>query len=113
MVRLNPHRGLAAGFMAGLDAGLRSGADLIVNTDADNQYNADDIQRLIEPILSGQADIVVGDRGVASLEAFSPLKRSLQRLGSWVIAQASGSIPPTPPAGSAPSAAKPPCARWC
>jgi glycosyltransferase involved in cell wall biosynthesis len=90
VVRLNPHRGLAAGFMAGLDASLRNGADLIVNTDADNQYNAEDIQRLIEPILSGQADIVVGDRGIASLQAFSPLKRSLQRLGSWVIAKASG-----------------------
>jgi glycosyltransferase involved in cell wall biosynthesis len=99
VVRLNPHRGLAAGFMAGLDAGLRSGADLIVNTDADNQYNARDIQRLIEPILSGQADIVVGDRGIASLEAFSPLKRSLQRLGSWVIAKASGLYTPDATSG--------------
>jgi glycosyltransferase involved in cell wall biosynthesis len=90
VVRLHPHRGLAAGFMAGLDACLRHGADVIVNTDADNQYNAGDIQRLIAPILSGQADIVVGDRGIASLEAFSPLKRLLQRLGSWVIHRASG-----------------------
>jgi glycosyltransferase involved in cell wall biosynthesis len=90
VVRLNPHRGLAAGFMAGLDACLHRGADVIVNTDADNQYNADDIQRLIAPILSGQADIVVGDRGIASLQAFSPLKRFLQRLGSWVIHRASG-----------------------
>jgi glycosyltransferase involved in cell wall biosynthesis len=90
VVQLNTHRGLAAGFMAGLDACLRNGADLIVNTDADNQYNAEDIQRLIAPILDRQADIVVGDRGVASLEAFSPVKRSLQRLGSWVIARASG-----------------------
>lgn len=90
VVRLNLHRGLAAGFMAGLDACLRNGADVIVNTDADNQYNAEDIQRLIAPILKGQADIVVGDRGIASLEAFSPLKRALQRLGSWVVAQASG-----------------------
>ena len=90
VVRLNPHRGLAAGFMAGLDACLRNGADLIVNTDADNQYNAEDIQRLIAPILNGEADIVVGDRGIASLQAFSPLKRALQRLGSWVIARASG-----------------------
>jgi glycosyltransferase involved in cell wall biosynthesis len=90
VVRLKPHRGLAAGFMAGLDACLHCDADLIVNTDADNQYNAEDIQRLIEPILSGQADIVVGDRGIASLETFSPLKRFLQRLGSWVIHRASG-----------------------
>jgi glycosyltransferase involved in cell wall biosynthesis len=90
VVKLNTHRGLAAGFVAGLDSCLRNGADLIVNTDADNQYNAEDIQRLVAPILAGQADIVVGDRGVASLEAFSPVKRTLQRVGSWVIAQASG-----------------------
>lgn len=90
VVQLNMHRGLAAGFTVGLDACLRHGADVIVNTDADNQYNAQDIQRLITPILSGQADIVVGDRGVASLEAFSPLKRRLQWLGSWVVARASG-----------------------
>jgi len=90
VIQLNAHRGLATGFVTGLDACLRNGADLIVNTDADNQYNAGDIQRLIDPILHGQADIVVGDRGVASLETFSPVKRTLQRMGSWVIAQASG-----------------------
>jgi glycosyltransferase involved in cell wall biosynthesis len=90
VVRLNPHRGLAAGFRAGLDACLRRGADVIVNTDADNQYQADDILHLVEPILNGQADLVVGDRGVASLDAFSPTKRFLQRLGSWVVTQASG-----------------------
>lgn len=90
VIRLPHHAGLAAGFMAGLNACLHRGADLIVNTDADNQYNADDIQRLIEPILSGRAQLVVGDRGVATLENFSPLKRLLQRLGSWIIAQASG-----------------------
>jgi glycosyltransferase involved in cell wall biosynthesis len=90
VVRLNPHRGLAAGFTAGLEACLRQGADIIINTDADNQYNAEDMQRLIAPILSGQAEIVVGDRGVASLSAFSPSKRLLQRLGSWVVARASG-----------------------
>ena len=90
VIQLNTHRGLAAGFVTGLDACLRNGADLIVNTDADNQYNAEDIQRLVDPILHGQADIVVGDRGVASLETFSPVKRTLQRMGSWVIAQASG-----------------------
>ena len=90
VIQLNTHRGLAAGFVTGLDACLRNGADLIVNTDADNQYNAEDIQRLVDPILHGQADIVVGDRGVASLETFSPVKRTLQRMGSWVIARASG-----------------------
>ena len=68
----------------------RRGADIIVNTDADNQYEADDIQRLVEPILAGRAQLVVGDRGVATVTAFSPGKRRLQRLGSWVIGQASG-----------------------
>lgn len=87
---LPQHAGLAAGFVAGLEACLQHGADLIVNTDADNQYQAEDIQRLVEPILTGKADIVVGDRGVATLQTFSPAKRLLQRLGSWVIAQASG-----------------------
>jgi glycosyltransferase involved in cell wall biosynthesis len=90
VVRLNQHAGLAAGFTAGLEASLKAGADLIVNTDADNQYNAADIQALVGPILSGQADIVVGDRGVASLQTFSPAKRQLQRLGSWITGQASG-----------------------
>jgi glycosyltransferase involved in cell wall biosynthesis len=90
VVRLSRHAGLARAFMAGLEACLARGADIIVNTDADNQYDARDIHRLIEPILSGRAEIVVGDRGVAHLEAFSPLKRLLQRLGSWVLQQASG-----------------------
>jgi glycosyltransferase involved in cell wall biosynthesis len=90
VVRLPRHAGLAAGFMAGLESALKLGADVIVNTDADNQYHAADIQRLLEPILAGRADLVVGDRGVATLPAFSPLKRRLQRLGSWVIGRASG-----------------------
>lgn len=90
IVQLPVHSGLAAGFVAGLEACLRMGADIIVNTDADNQYYAGDIQNLIEPILNGRAQIVVGDRGVATLESFSPLKRILQRMGSWVIAKASG-----------------------
>jgi len=94
VVSLPGHLGLAAAFMAGLDAGLKLGADIIVNTDADNQYQAEDIQRLVEPILAGRAQIVVGDRGVATLAAFSPVKRLLQRLGSWVVAQISGmSVP--------------------
>ena len=89
VIRLKQHSGLAAGFVAGLEACLKSGADLIVNTDADNQYLADDITHLIQPILHGQADMVIGDRGVATTQNFSPLKRFLQRLGSWVIAKAS------------------------
>jgi glycosyltransferase involved in cell wall biosynthesis len=89
-----PVKGLAAAFVTGLDACLKYGADIIVNTDADNQYHAGDIERLIEPVLTGQADIVVGDRRVGEVESFSPSKRVLQRLGSWVISQASGvSIP--------------------
>lgn len=90
VVRLARHMGLATGFVVGLENSLKAGADLIVNTDADNQYLGEDIQRLIEPILAGRAELVVGDRGVATLENFSPLKRVLQRLGSWVMAQASG-----------------------
>jgi glycosyltransferase involved in cell wall biosynthesis len=82
--------GLAAAFSAGLAECLRQGADIIVNTDADNQYNAHDIARLIEPLLAGRADIVVGDRQVGGLQNFSPLKRKLQVFGSWVIGCASG-----------------------
>jgi glycosyltransferase involved in cell wall biosynthesis len=84
------HQGLAAAFIAGLEACLKQGADIIVNTDADNQYHANDIQHLINPILAGRAQLVIGDRGVATLPSFSPIKRRLQRLGSWVISRASG-----------------------
>ena len=84
-----PVKGLAGAFIAGIEACLQNGADIIVNTDADNQYNADDIQHLVEPILAGRAQLVVGDRGVATQKNFSPLKRLLQRLGSRVIAFAS------------------------
>ncbi len=90
VIRLNQHQGLAAVFSAGIDACIQRGADIIVNTDADNQYNSADIQQLIKPILSREADIVVGDRGVAHIQAFSPLKRFLQRVGSWIVGQASG-----------------------
>jgi glycosyltransferase involved in cell wall biosynthesis len=90
MVRLPRHAGLAAAFVSGLEASLKHGADIIVNTDADNQYYAGDIQNLVRPILQGLADIVVGDRGVATLPAFTPTKRLLQRFGSWVISRASG-----------------------
>jgi glycosyltransferase involved in cell wall biosynthesis len=90
ILQLRRHLGLAAAFTAGLEKSLQLGADIIVNTDADNQYNAEDIQHLIGPILSGRADITVGDRGVGDLASFSPVKRLLQRLGSWVIGRASG-----------------------
>ncbi len=99
VLRLPRHLGLAAGFITGLEASLRLGAEIIVNTDADNQYQAEDIQRLVQPILEKRADIVVGDRGVARLAAFSPGKRFLQRLGSWVIAQASGTATPDATSG--------------
>lgn len=90
IIKLPAHVGLAAAFRTGLEASLRFGADIIVNTDADNQYNADDIQHLVAPILADKADIVVGDRGVSSLNGFSSSKRALQKAGSWVIARASG-----------------------
>lgn len=90
VVRFPRNRGLAAAFAAGLEESVRQGADIIVNTDADNQYDAKDIPRLIEPLLAGRADIVVGNRQVGQLEHFSPLKRSLQVFGSWVLSRASG-----------------------
>lgn len=90
IVSLPQHLGLGGAFAAGLEACLQRGADIIVNTDADNQYNAQDICALIEPILTGQADIVIGDRGVDKLSLFPPAKRWLQRLGSWVVARAAG-----------------------
>jgi len=96
IVRLTNNRGLAAGFQAGLDACLKLGADVIVNTDADNQYYGPDVARLVRPILEGRADMVVGDREVTGIEHFSWLKKTLQRLGSWVVRQASStSVPDT------------------
>ena len=90
VLRLPQHSGLAIAFTRGLESCLEHGADIIVNTDADNQYDASCIQSLIEPILKGQAEIVVGDRGVATLSIFSPTKRFLQRVGSWVLSKAAG-----------------------
>lgn len=90
IVRHPRNLGLARAFMTGLDSSLRLGADIIVNTDADNQYVAADIASLVAPILAGEAELVIGDRGVGQIEHFSPLKRMLQRLGSWVISQAAG-----------------------
>ncbi|MFN8133588.1 MAG: glycosyltransferase family 2 protein [Solirubrobacteraceae bacterium] len=89
IVRLTGNRGLAVAFQAGVDAALKLGADVIVNTDADNQYRGSDVVRLVAPILAGQADMVVGDRGVAHNEHMAPRKRQLQRLGSWVVRRAS------------------------
>ena len=85
VVRLHRNHGLTKAFLTGLEAALRLDADIIVNTDGDNQYRGEDVECLVAPILAGQADIVVGDRGVASLAHFSPLKRALQRFGSWVV----------------------------
>ncbi len=99
IVKLTNNKGLAAGFQAGLDAGLKLGADVIVNTDADNQYNADDIPALTAPILAGSADMVIGDRQVHTIEHFSPLKVRLQNLGSWVVRQASGTNVPDTTSG--------------
>jgi glycosyltransferase involved in cell wall biosynthesis len=89
IVRLTNNKGLANGFQAGLDACLKLGADVIVNTDADNQYDGRDIPKLVAPIVAGDADMVVGDRQVMTIEHFSPAKKALQRLGSWVVRQAS------------------------
>lgn len=90
VVRHRRNRGLAAAFQSGLDAALAAGADIIVNTDADNQYNGGDIPALIAPIVNGHADIVVGDRDVSQNAHFGPLKRRLQRLGSAVVRKLSG-----------------------
>lgn len=89
VVRFSRNRGLARGFMAGIDASLRLGADIIVNTDADNQYCGADIPKLIQPILDGEADMVIGDRQVDSVAHFSPTKKKLQKFGSWVVRLAS------------------------
>jgi glycosyltransferase involved in cell wall biosynthesis len=90
VVSLPHNMGLARAFSAGLEACVKRGADIIVNTDADNQYCGMDIDKLVAPILAGRAELVVGDRGVADHPLFSPIKRGLQRLGSWVVSQASG-----------------------
>jgi glycosyltransferase involved in cell wall biosynthesis len=99
IVRLKNHQGLAKAFMAGIHACLEAGADVIVNTDADNQYNADDIPRLIEPILSGKAEIVIGSRPVDEIKHFSLVKKYLQKIGSWVVRIASNTKVPDAPSG--------------
>jgi len=89
VVRLPVHRGLAVAFSAGIRAALQNGADVIVNTDADNQYDARDIPLLVAPILRGEAQMVIGDRQVASIPHFGAIKKILQRLGSWVVRRVS------------------------
>jgi glycosyltransferase involved in cell wall biosynthesis len=90
VVQLKSHRGLSSAFLAGIDACLRLGADIIVNTDADNQYAGSDIPKLISPIVRGTADVVVGDREVAKSPHMSAFKRLLQRIGSRTVGLASG-----------------------
>lgn len=87
---LDRHQGLAQAYTKGLDAALCLGADVIVNTDADNQYRAEDIEKLVQPILTGEAEMVIGDRGVGSVPHFSPVKRMLQKLGSEVVSATAG-----------------------
>lgn len=99
VVNFKQNKGLAKGFMAGLDACLRNGADIIVNTDADNQYCGEDIEKIVRPILEGKADIVIGERPIDDTEHFSPLKKKLQHIGSWTVRIASKSDIPDAPSG--------------
>lgn len=99
VVNFKQNKGLAKGFMAGLDACLRNGADIIVNTDADNQYVGEDIEKLVRPILEGKADMVIGERPIDQTEHFSPLKKKLQHFGSWVVRKASKTDIPDAPSG--------------
>ncbi|MEQ8469047.1 glycosyltransferase family 2 protein [Coleofasciculus sp. E1-EBD-02] len=99
IVSFDHNQGLAKGFMAGIEACLKAGADIIVNTDADNQYCAADIPKLIEPILQGQAEIVIGARPIQQIKHFSPAKKFLQKLGSWVVRIASKTNIPDAPSG--------------
>lgn len=99
IVSFSRNQGLARGFMAGLDACLKLGADVIVNTDADNQYNADDIPLLVKPILDGKADVVIGARPISEIEHFPLIKKVLQKLGSLVVRLASRTEIPDAPSG--------------
>ncbi len=99
IVRMTKNKGLAMGFMAGLDACLRVNADIIVNTDADNQYCGEDIEKLIQPILRGEAEVVVGDRNTNGVEHFSWFKKRLQRWGSWAVRQVSDTTVPDATSG--------------
>ncbi len=99
VVSFTKNKGLAKGFMAGIDACLKNGADIIVNTDADNQYCGADIETIVRPILNGEADIVIGARPIDQTEHFSWLKKKLQHLGSWVVRKASDTDIPDAPSG--------------
>lgn len=99
VVNFRNNKGLARGFMAGLDACLRNGADIIVNTDADNQYCGADIEKLVQPILRGEAGMVVGERPIDQTEHFSWMKKKLQHFGSWVVRKASKTDIPDAPSG--------------
>ncbi|MFC4892656.1 glycosyltransferase family 2 protein [Pseudofrancisella aestuarii] len=99
IVNLKTNQGLAKGFMAGLEKCLELGADVIVNTDADNQYEAQDIPKLVKPILEHKAEYVIGERPISKTAHFSPIKKVLQKLGSWVVRKASGTNIPDAPSG--------------
>jgi glycosyltransferase involved in cell wall biosynthesis len=99
VIRFNANKGLAVAFQAGMDACLKLGADVIVNTDADNQYRGEDVLRLVAPIVARRADMVVGDRQVKQHPEFSRTKKTLQRLGSWVVRRASGTDVPDATSG--------------
>ncbi len=99
IVSFKQNKGLAKGFLAGIDACLRNGADIIVNTDADNQYCADDIEELVRPILEGKYDIVIGQRPIDATAHFSFVKKKLQHIGSWVVRKASHTDIPDAPSG--------------
>jgi glycosyltransferase involved in cell wall biosynthesis len=99
LVRFNKNQGLARAFMAGLDAALAHGADVIVNTDADNQYRAEDIPALVQPVLTAGADIVIGTRPIGEIAHFSPAKKMLQKFGSWVVRRVSRTDVPDAPSG--------------
>ena len=99
VVRFRSHKGLAAAFMAGLDAAVGLGADYIVNTDADNQYAGADVEKLVQPLLDGTADVVIGDRNVGTLRHMPLSRRWLQRIGSWVVRQVSNTRVPDTTSG--------------
>jgi glycosyltransferase involved in cell wall biosynthesis len=93
------NQGLARAFMAGIEACLKAGAEVIVNTDADNQYDASGIPQLVKPILDGRAQIVIGERPIMEIAGFSFIKKVLQRLGSWAVKIASRTHVPDAPSG--------------
>lgn len=99
VVNFRNNKGLAKGFMAGIDACLRNGADIIVNTDADNQYCGADIEKLVRPIINREAGMVIGERPIMDTAHFSPIKKMLQKFGSWVVRKASGTSVPDAPSG--------------